>query len=427
MASENIAVNAKRFHNAWAMLFLVVGWPQTLLAEETWPKWRGPRADGHSSDPTAPIQWDTSLIAWKTALPGRGQSSPIIAGDRIFLTTALDKGQQRMVLCVDRRDGKVAWQQVVPWKGEPEKIHKMNSWASASCATDGERVVAFFGRGGLHCYGVDGQHQWSQDLGPFDQNPWGTAACPVIVGELVIQNCDNDVGACLIAFDKRTGKQVWRTERPAHRGWSTPVLLETETRTELLLNGDTGVTAYNPANGGQLWFCKSFNGRGEPTVTPGRELVYLVNGKAGDVYAVKPGGDGDVTSTHMAWHTPRRSGRDLPSPILVDNYLIVVSMSGIASCYDAQSGAVLWTQRLGGNYSASPIALRGVALFVSEEGKTLAIEPGPQPKILAESSVAPADDEIFRASLAVAGGQVFLRSDQVLYCIGKPAANAAGQ
>jgi outer membrane protein assembly factor BamB len=401
---------------------LVHSAPLTWSADDLWPNWRGPRADGHASDPTAPLAWDATAVAWKTTIPGRGQSSPVIWGDRIFLTTALDGGRQRVVLCVDRRDGKIVWQQVVPWQGEPEKIHKMNSWASATCATDGERVVAFFGRGGLHCYSAGGEHQWSADLGSFDENPWGTAACPILVGNLVIQNCDNDTGACLVAFDKRTGRQAWRTERPAARGWSTPVLVEAGSHRELLLNGDAGVTAYDPASGQQLWFCKGFNGRGEPTVTPGNELVYLVNGKAGDVYAVKPGGKGDVTSERMAWHTPRRSGRDLPSPILVGDYLIVVSMSGIATCYNAQSGSVLWTQRLGGNYSASPIALRGTALFVNEEGKTVAIEPGPAAKIVAESTVDPGDTEIFRSSLAVAQGQLFLRSDQVLYCIGKPAA-----
>jgi outer membrane protein assembly factor BamB len=180
------------------------------------------------------------------------------------------------------------------------------------------------------------------------------------------------------------------------------------------------VTGYDPASGAQLWHCKSFNGRGEPTVTPGKEFVYLVNGKAGDIYAVKPGGEGDVTKTRMAWHTPRKSGRDLPSPILIDNHLMVVSMSGILTCYDADSGSELWQQRLGGNYSASPIALRGTALFVSEDGRTLAIEPADEARIVATNLLEPADDEIFRASPAVVQGQVFLRSDQVLYCIGKP-------
>ena len=388
-------------------------------AEENWPRWRGPQGDGHSTDTSVPATWDASAITWKTNIAGRGQSSPIIWGDRIFLTTAVDDGRQRFVVCIDRRNGDKLWEQKVPWQGEPEKLHKMNSWASATCATDGEHVVAFFGRGGLHCYSVEGKHLWSRDLGPFDGNPWGTAACPVIVDDLVIQNGDNDVQAFLLAVDKRTGQEVWRRERPQKRGWSTPVLLETGERRELLLNGDTGVTAYDPATGVELWFCKSFNGRGEPTVTPGKDLVYLVNGKPGDMYAVRPGGRGDVTATHMAWHTARRSGRDLPSPILIGNHLIVVSMNGIATCYDSGSGRVLWNERLGGNFAASPIAANGLAYFQVDDGQVIVIEPGSSLKIVARNDLSASADEIFRASPAVSHGQIFLRSDQVLYCIGE--------
>jgi hypothetical protein len=407
----------------FASLLVLVASTATVHAAENWPRWRGPRGDGHVATSGLPVTWDASDVVWRVPLEGRGQSSPVVWGDRIFLTTALDEGAKRVVMCLDRRNGKLLWQQTVPWSGQPEKLHKMNSHASATCVTDGERVVAFFGRGGIHAYSVEGKHLWSQDLGPFDVNPWGTAACPVIVGDLVIQNCDNDVGAALIALNKNTGDLVWRRPRPDHRGWSTPILLNVEGRDQLLLNGHTGVKAYDPATGNEIWSCKSFNGRGEPTVTPGKELVYLVNGLAGDIYAVKPGGEGDVTSSRMAWHTPRRSGRDLPSPILIDNNLLVVSMSGVATCYDSQTGKILWDGRLGGNFSASPIAAGGLVYLPSESGETLVIRlAADKLDIVARNRVETSSDEIFRSSLAAVEGQLLLRSDGALYCIGKPAA-----
>lgn len=399
-------------------LFVFVLAGALAQAEVRWPRWRGPDGTGHSVEKYLPTNWGPGDVLWKTPIEGRGQSSPIIWDDRIFLTTAKNDGRDRFVLAVDRKTGKILWEQRVDWSGEPEKLHKMNSWASSSCVTDGERVYAFFGKAGLHCYTVDGKHVWSVNLGVFD-GPWGVAACPVLFGDLLIQNGDADMGAFIAAFDKRTGKEVWRETRPDHRGWSTPILITANNRQELVLNGHEGVTAYDPMTGKQLWFCKSFNGRGEPTATPGESMVYLVNGQPGDIYAVKPGGDGNVTSSHMAWHTTRRSGRDLPSPILIGKFLLVSSMGGVCTCYDSTTGAVLWNDRLGGNYSASPIAANRLAYFQAEDGTVVVIEPGPELKIVARNEIESADDELFRGSLAPCEGQIFARSDKALYCIGK--------
>lgn len=398
------------------LLFLICG-QQVCQAETRWPRWRGPQGDGQSSETQLPVEWSGDDLAWKAELPGRGQSSPIVWDERIFLTTASEDGSKRSVLCLDRSDGRVEWEQTIDYKGDPEELHKMNTWATPSCVTDGEVVIAFFGRAGLHAFTADGKPLWSKDLGRFE-NPWGTAACPVLVGDLVIQNGDADKDAFIAAFDRRTGGEIWREPRPNNRGWSTPVLINSGGRDELVLNGDTGVTAYDPATGKQLWFCKSFNGRGEPTATPGDGLVYLVNGKAGDVYAVRPGGEGDVTDSRMAWHTPRKVGRDLPSPIVVGDYVIVVGMQGVAVCYDAQKGTVLWQDRLGGNYSASPIAAKGLAYFLAEDGTTVVLEPGPEMKVIARNKLDVAGDEIFRASPAPCEGQLLLRSDRALYCVG---------
>jgi outer membrane protein assembly factor BamB len=385
-------------------------------AGENWPRWRGPRGDGHSSATDLPLRWDEKSIAWKTPLKGIGQSSPTVWEDRIFLTSALENGRQRVVFCIDARDGKLVWEHI-PWTGSPEESHVMNGWASASCATDGEFVVASFGRGGLHGYTLDGKHLWSRDLGQFEC-PWGTAACPVIVGDLVIQNGDSDVNAFVMGLNKRTGETVWTTPRFNSRGWSTPILIEANHRSELVLNGHNGVTAYNPLTGKELWFCKSFNGRGEPTITPAGSVLCAVNGLAGDIYAVRPGGTGDVTASHMAWHTPRRGGRDTPSPIVIDKYIVVTDMKGVATCYDCETGREYWKDRIFGEISSSPIAASGLAYFQDELGHTVVLKPGPKLDIVARNSLGTHTDELFRASLTPIKGKLLSRSNTVLYCIG---------
>lgn len=392
--------------------------------EEPWKSWRGPHSDGHSHETNLPVNWTAADVAWKVKLKGRGQSSPIFVGDRIFLTAALDNGRERMVMCLHRDDGRVLWERTA-WTGDPEPIHKMNSWASATCATDGERVYAFFGRGGgLFCYTIEGEKVWEKNLGQFE-SPWGTAASPLVAGNVVIQNCDSDKDAYIIGLDKRTGAEVWKTERQTIRGWSTPILLKVGDHEEVVVNGHFGPKAYDPATGKELWYCKSFIGRGEPTVTPGPGgLLYVMNGQRGDVYAIRPGGRGTVTGTHMVWHTPRKTGRDLPSPIIVKNTMLAVEMNGgIVTAYDTADGHEMWRERLSGNFSASPTAWRDLAFFVAESGEVIAIDPsaGSETKIVSRSTVGAAEDEIFRSGAVPSEGQIFLRADSALYCIGRRA------
>jgi len=398
---------------AYSLLVILTGAGQSS-AESNWPRWRGPQGNGHT-ETKIPVRWDARSVAWKAPLPGIGQSSPIVWDDRIYLTSATGKGEQRLILCLDARDGSLIWQHT-PWTGSPEPIHQMNGWATPSCVTDGEVIVAFFGKGGLHGYTLDGKPLWSRDLGRFE-SPWGVAACPVIVGDRVIQNCDADAGSFIMGLNKRTGETVWTTPRPNFRGWSTPILVETAGRQELVVNGHTGVTAYDPATGKELWFCKSFNGRGEPTVTPAGELLCAVNGLAGDIYAIRPGGDGDITEKRMAWHTPRRGGRDTPSPIVIDKYIVVADMKGIGCCYDRETGRELWKERICDAISSSPIAAGGLAYFQDEKGETVVLRPGPELDVVARNSLG-ATDEIFRATLAPLDGKLLSRSQTTLYCVG---------
>lgn len=391
-------------------------------ADSNWPNWRGPTYDGHTAETGFPTKWDDNSVVWKTPLKGEGQSSPVVWGERIFLTQSRNKGAQRIVLCINRNDGRTLWEKVA-WTGTPEPSHRLNGHASATPATDGERVYAFFGKGGgLFCYTVNGELVWKKDLGPFKmEREWGTAASPLLLGDLVIQNCDADQDAYIIALDKKTGKQVWKTSRDNHRGWSSPIPVKTPQRQEIVINGHTGARAYDPKTGRELWFCKSFNGRGSPTVTPSEAgLLHVVNGLVGDTYAIRPGGSGDVTRTHMAWHAKRVGGRDLPSPIAIGRYLVMMSMrGGVLNCYDTKSGKELWRTRIGGQFCASPIAYDGLAVFLREDGEALVVKPGKRPTVVARNRLSHGDREIFRSSITPSDGQLFIRSTGALYCVGK--------
>jgi outer membrane protein assembly factor BamB len=386
-------------------------------AEVNWPRWGGPDGSSHTAETDLPLSWTDENVVWKAGLKGFGQSMPAVWGDAIFLTTALDEGRQRVVFAVDRKTGKTLWEQVA-WTGEPEPSHKMNGHASATCATNGKVVVAFFGRGGLHGYSLDGKHLWSRDLGRFE-GPWGTAASPIFYGDTVIQNCDSESKeASLLAVDYRTGETVWSTPRSVIRGWSTPIVIKTPKGEELVLNGHEGVRGYDPATGRELWFCKGFSGRGEPVPAYAHGLLYVVNGLAGDIYAVRPGGEGEVTATHRVWNTPRRAGRDLPSPVVIGNYLLVCSMPGILFSYDCATGKELWKERIGQKFATTPLVAEGRAYFHSEEGDTVVVEPGEKLNIVAKSKLASSSDELFRASLVPCQGQILIRSNKFLYCIG---------
>lgn len=386
-------------------------------ADSDWPGWRGPHADGQSMEKGLPQKWSSESVAWKTPLPGSGQSSPVIRGDRIFLTSALEKGRQRVVFCVNRKSGKIEWERV-PWTGDPEPSHNMNGWASATCTADEERVYAFFGRGGLHCFTHEGKPVWSRDLGVFD-GPWGTAACPILVGDLLIQNCDADKDARLVALDRKTGKDVWIAPRDPHRGWSTPILIEAGGRKEIVLNGQTGLIAYAPESGKELWTCHSNEGRGEPTVTLANGILYVANGlPGGGIYAVRPGGSGDVTSTHRLWIT-KRGDRDTPSPIVLGDVVLLMSLRpDVLSAYETATGKELWKMRVGGQASSSPVAYDGKAFLVLESGETIVIDPKSEERIVGRNTVSPPKGEIFRATLTPSDGQIFLRSDHTLYCVG---------
>tara|TARA_R110002096_G_scaffold147671_16_gene307690 strand:+ start:23985 stop:25208 length:1224 start_codon:yes stop_codon:yes gene_type:complete len=395
--------------------FLATFWIQ---AEDNWPRFRGPHGTGHSEAKEVPVTWNADSVAWKVELKGEGQSSPVIWDDKIFLTSATVDGRERLILCLDRRNGELIWEAKVAVE-QLETPHRMNSWATPTCVTDGEFVVAFFGPGGIHCYDLDGKKQWSKAVGDFP-GPWGIAASPIIYGDTVIQNCDAEGASFLIAFNKKTGEEVWKTRRQdmPRGGWSTPIVIEFGGREELVLNGEFGVNSYDPRTGEDLWFCAGFNGRGTPVPDYADGKLFVVNGKPGNTYSVRPGGNGDVTATHRVWNSRRQGGRDLPSPAVIGDYVLISSMSGILTCYDAKTGDAHYSERLGGEFAASPLVANGMAYFTSTMGETIVIRPGKSLDVVARNSLGSSSSEIFRATLAPVRGQLFCRSQSVLYCIG---------
>ena len=389
-----------------------------LLQAETWTHFRGPQGTGVTSQANVPNKWDKDSVQWKIQLPGTGQSSPVNWGDKLFLTSATEGGKVRHTLCIDKATGKIIWNKTVPCNN-PEELHRMNSHATPSCATDGKHVVSFFGPAGLHCYDLDGKKIWSRtDLGDFPGD-WGIAGSPIILGDAVIQNCDSAGPSYLLAVDRKSGKTLWKTPRQEKPkgGWSTPILINTGTRSELLLNGEFGVKGYNPSTGSELWFCKSFNGRGSPVPFFAHGLAYTVNGKPGDVYAVKPGGSGDVTKSRMAWHAKRKGGRDLPSPAVIGNHLIITAMNGTTMCYEAKSGNPLWAERLEGAFSGSPLIANGLYYIQNEAGDSFVVKPGKTLDVVSRNSLPTKSGEIFRATIVPIDGRLFFRSSTSLYCV----------
>jgi outer membrane protein assembly factor BamB len=411
-------------------------------AAGNWATWRGPSGQGYSEDARVPLTWsETENLLWKTKLPGRGNSSPIVWGERVFLTAASESGKERLLLCVDVKDGRVLWQQKVAEDPDPGRSHKWNGYASASCTTDGSRVYAFYGTPGLFCYDFEGKQLWKHSFGTFtSETGWGTAASPFLYGDLVIQNCDNDgpsalppghkageaAPMALVALDKVTGQVRWQTERNQGRGFSTPVAIAMpDGRVELVLNGPLGVWAYDPASGKETWHCKreDKSGRdqakfGEPLPAFNQGVLFAPSGRPGPCQAIRLGGNGDVTASNLIWEEIRKGHRDVASPMLWEDLLYVADNKGMLTCYDARTGKVVYADRLGGKaVLASPVMLRGKLLFLLEDGTAVLVEPGRQFKIFGKNKLGAGVELDFGASPAIVNGRLFLRSQSHLYCI----------
>ena len=400
------------FISAWGIGCLLA----PLLYSSEWSSFRGESGMGIHTGKMA-LSWQNKDILWSKEIEGEGQSSIIQAGSKIFITSAIEN-KLRLLHCFDKEKGDLLWKRVII-NSRDESIHRMNGWATATPATEGDRVVAFFGPAGLHCFDLEGNKKWDIDLGEFPSH-WGVAASPIIHNGLVIQNCDAIGKSRLVAIDIQSGKIVWDTPRmdKPKGGWSTPIVITVQGKKQVVLNGEFGVKGYSIQDGKELWFCESFNGRGSPVPFYDGELLFVINGKPGDLYAVDPTGKGNITKTHMKWHARRNGGRDLPSPAAVQGLIFATSMSGIITCYDSKSGEIYWVDRLQGAFSGSPLVTSEHYFIQNEMGITYVVKPSKK-KLIIESENAIADNtsEVFRATLSPIGKKLFTRSLTKLYCI----------
>ncbi|MBI5395643.1 MAG: PQQ-binding-like beta-propeller repeat protein [Verrucomicrobia bacterium] len=406
------------------LIVLGVAFTAAMAAEASdWPCWRGTRGDGVSDETRLPVRWSaTENITWKTALPGWGHSSPAIWGDRIFLTTYVEDGGKRQLLCLDRRNGKLLWERVV-LASPPEKKHKFNSFASSTPATDGQRVwVPFFQAPDvqLACYDMDGKELWRKSPGTF-KSVHGFCSSPLLYKDLVILNCDQDDLAYIVAYEKTTGKERWRIDRPNRtRSYCAPLIVKAAGKMQMVLSGSKCVASYDPDTGRQHWL---LDGPTEQFVaSPAFEsgIVFITGGYPQHHFmGIRPDGTGNVTGTHVVWHdnSDFKAVSYVPSPIAHNGRFFVVSDVGIASCLDAKTGKSLWREQLGRHHWPSPVRVGDLLYFLDDDSNTYVIKASPKFELVAKNPLGEAEASCF-ASPAISRGQIFIRTMQNLYGIG---------
>lgn len=418
-----------------------------------WPQWRGPESQGVSSEKNLPTEWsDTRNVLWKTPIAGRGFSQPIIWNNRVFLTTDVESGPAPAthkppkhmvgqtefkhpewagvdllhtfkVLCLDRDSGKLLWEKTAYEGTTYDYRHKRGNYAAPTPVTDGKYVWAYFGSEGIYCYDFNGKQIWKQSLGPIGTMGMGVGTSPVLHENLVIVVCDQEFDAkdsFMVALDKKTGKEVWKIKRPIQASWSTPVIVKTGTRTELVASGNEFLISYDPATGKELWRTGGLKSHAIATPVIGQGLAILSSGYPQKVItAVKLGGSGNLDGTdQIAWRYNKGTAY-VPSPILYEDYLYLMSDAGILTCLNPKTGETIYE---GGRvpvatkfYGASPVAFDGKLLLTSDDGETFVIKAGPKHEVLGQNSIG----EPCRTSIAIADGKLFIRGEKHLFCIGK--------
>jgi outer membrane protein assembly factor BamB len=412
---------------------------ETVRAAGDWPGWRGPTGDGISAETGLPTEWNREKnVRWRVPLPDRGNSTPIVSGNRVFITQAVEKQGWRGLLCFDRKDGKILWKTGVTYT-EKEPTHGTNPYCSASPVSDGERVVASYGSAGLYCYDMNGQDLWHRDFGP-QLHIWGNAASPVIYNDLCFQNVGPGERTFLVALDKKTGRTVWRhdefggefgtSNKDWTGSWTTPLVIHVAGRDELIMSFPRRVVAFDPKTGKELWTC---NGLGPLVYTspiwsgssgddPG--TIVAMSGYGGPFLAVRPGGSGDVTETHRVWHVDRAKQR-IGSGVIVGEHIYIHNDPGVAECIDLKTGKVVWQERLKSSgdteTSWSSMVFAEQKLYVvNHDGDTFVIRASPQFELMSTNSLG----ERTLASHAVSDGDIFVRTYQALWCVRVPGRQA---
>lgn len=406
---------------SFALLMLAGG--SSVFAQDEWPQFRGPDGQGHAEGAKPPSTWsETENITWKTPLPGLGFSSPVISGNRIWMTTATDEGHSLRALCVDRASGKLLHDVEVFTPADPVRINVTNSHASPSPVIEGDRVYVCFGTMGTACLDSEtGEIVWENEQLILDHKE-GPGSSPIIAGDDLVLNCDGMDVRYVVALDKRTGRIVWKTDRsvpPArsedmNKAYCTPLLVEFGGRTQLISPGALHVASYDPETGKELWLVRYPNGYSNvPRPVVGDGLVFISTGfNKATLLAIRPGGTGDVTDTHVAW-TNDKQIPTRPSPIYLDGRLYVNSDRGVLTCFRAATGDVIYTERLGGSYAASAISAGGLLYFCDEDGVTHVVKPGDMFEKVAENKL----NAPIKASPAAVGKELYVRTTEALYRI----------
>lgn len=415
------------------LILAFLGFTAAASADD-WRQFRGPGGLGVSSDKNLPAEWSSAKnIVWKTKLPGPGASSPIIVKDRVYITSYTGYGVQtkepgeqadlrRHLLCVDRKDGAIKWSKVFE-PSLPE--HKYagegayHGYAASTPASDGERLYVFFGKSGLFCFDLDGKKIWEASAGKNIHGAWGSGASPMFFKDLVILNAAVESGA-VIAFDKFTGAEKWRAPKMGNNSWGTPVLVTTpEKTTELVVSVSNRVIGLDPDTGKELWTADGIHSYVCPSVIAHDGIVYATGGGSVTT-AIKTGGRGDVTKTHVLWRA--KKGSNTPSPVYHDGYLYFANTKGgTVTCLNASTGDTVYQERLKPNVDTiygSPVLADGKLYYATQHQGTFVLAVGPKFELLA-NNVFQDDKSRTNGSIAVSNGQLFLRTDENLYCIGQ--------
>ncbi len=385
---------------------------------ENWPCWRGPRLDGTSLEHNIPTHWSgTSNLAWKTELPGAGHASPVVWNEKLFTVSALPEDAARVLLCLDRTSGRILWSKTVfvsPLEGK----HKLNSHASSTPATDGERVyVAFLDKTEMvvAAYDLAGNQKWLVRPGPFS-SMHGFCSSPILHDDKVIVNGDHDGDSYLVALDRKTGKTVWKTPRENHtRSYCVPLIRNLAGRIQMVLSGDKTVASYDPNDGKLHWIIDGPTDQfvASPVYNEKADLLLVTGGyPEHHIIAIKPDGQGNVTNSKIVWRT-NRGAAYVPSPISVADFFFVVSDSGVAHCFDAASGRIHWSERMG-EHHASLVSANNLVYFLNDNGVMHVIPAARDFAPIAKNELG----ERTFASPAISNGQIFIRGDKHLFCIG---------